>query len=351
MGLCVSKLKVRGTANRHFTEEISPTQPNSTLTQSTPQPSGVGLYFLDNLPRRARKKAEDLIQAVENSDIARTNPQLAHYADVVLRIVGYSAPTPEVSTLDAENLPILVESYNKRYPNLNLTCFDDPRVFLSHLWQSSESSWRALVKLGNSHRVAVDIRTYDDGRKTLLIMESARAHGLDQENNLRFTTGIEYLHENIATYFQGMCHMSIIDVAAQKSMIGCMSYALNFAINSHHNAAFFDSLHARLHDSGRCFNDEDGKSEVLKGMEFVEGEQVLPALFYKHAQSRGTINSVLQHQPHLADADVRTNRSEPAETLDDRARAFRITRDDLSYSMSIEASRMRKIRNAIENDP
>ncbi|WP_458296480.1 YopJ family acetyltransferase, partial [Xanthomonas graminis] len=66
---------------------------------------------------------------------------------------------------------------------------------------------------------------------------------------------------------------------------------------------------------------------------------------------RASIDRVLEKQPDIAGTDVSTNRYGAAETLHERVRAFGIKRDARPYSMSIEASRIRKIREAIESDP
>ncbi|MCC8516530.1 peptidase C55, partial [Xanthomonas euvesicatoria pv. euvesicatoria] len=42
-------------------------------------------------------------------------------------------------------------------------------------------------------------------------------------------------------------------------------------------------------------------------------------------------------------------RTNPSEDLSERVENFRVRRGDLSYSMSIEASRLRKIRKTIES--
>ncbi|MGR3832273.1 hypothetical protein [Ralstonia pseudosolanacearum] len=69
---------------------------------------------------------------------------------------------------------------------------------------------------------------------------------------------------------------------------------------------------------------------------------------FKHAHSRATIDDVLENQPDLEGRNVSTGSENPHQTLSQRVRDFRIERDDRGYSMSIEASRLRKIRKAIE---
>ena len=178
-------------------------------------------------------------------------------------------------------------------------------------------------------------------------MESALSHTWDPNKREHvFISGLPSLQRNVETHFNN-CKMAVIDVEAQKSMIGCMMFSLNFALSAHQKDDFFNDLHDRLHENGRCFDGPE--SEIIGKMEYVEGTKMLPAIFYKHAQSRATMDEVVRNQSGLRNRNVNTHRSSPHETLQDRAKNFRVTRGERSYSMSIEASRMRKIRKAIED--
>ncbi|WP_459178694.1 YopJ family acetyltransferase [Pseudomonas savastanoi] len=57
----------------------------------------------------------------------------------------------------------------------------------------------------------------------------------------------------------------------------------------------------------------------------------------------------MHEQPELADRNVSTNRESAHQTLSERVADFRVQRSERSYSMSIESSRLRKIRKAIES--
>jgi len=251
--------------------------------------------------------------------------------------------------LDGENIETLANTYNTRHPDLNLKCFPWAELFLEKLYTSSEPTWRALFRLTtqNRHRIAADIRTHADGGKTVLLLESALSHTWNKnKNEYQFILGLQSLQRNIQTNFQN-CKMAVIDVEAQKSKIGCSLFSLNFLLNAYQKDDLFNSLHERLNENGRCF--EGHESAVIGGMEYIEGTKILPPIFYKHAQSRGTIDDFVKHQSHLQNTNVSTSQSGPRETLQERVQNFRVTRGERSYSMSIEASRMRKIRKAIED--
>ena len=349
MGLCVSKPRTGGTDYQYGGGRQQSAGPSTAQnTQSSPARSSSS-YHLENLPRRARNKATALEDAVKNSSVGQTHPQLAAYADAVLRAAGKDGVNPEISTLDSENMETLAGAYNARHPDLNLQCFPWAEIFLERLHTSSEPAWRALFRLTtqNRHKIAADIRTHADGGKTVLLLESGLSHVWDStKKQYNFIPGLQSLQKNIATHSSN-CKMAVIDIEVQKYNIGCTIFSLNFLLNAYQKNDFFNRLHERLHESGRCF--EGHQSEVIGGMEYMEGTKILPPIFFKHAQSPETVEDFAKHQADLQNHNVSTCRSGPPETLQERTQNFRITRGERSYSMSIEASRMRKIRKAIED--
>lgn len=291
-----------------------------------------------------------MAEALERPNI---NPQLAHYAQRVLDTVANSQPTREISNLDAKNLAILVRTYNAKYPGLNLGYARSPAEFRATLAATHAPSWRSIAILDpkGSHRIAIDVRMHDDGRKSLLVMETTQALKRDKNDQpKKILNGYQEFIANLKDEFGAWASMAIIDVGTQKSKIGCQAFCFDFALHAFHKSDFFDDLHQRLHDDGQCFADRD-KADHIDGMEYIRGPKILPAVFFKHAESRATIDRVLKDQPDVAGKDVSTNRYGTAETLYERVRAFGINRGAMTYSMSVEASRIRKIREAIENDP
>lgn len=344
MGLCMSK---QSTITRHDTIRHAQTG-NFTSTSPSGEAAPDTSRF-SHLPPRAERKAQALAEALRFANI---NPQLAHYAQRVLDTVANSQPTREISNLDAKNLPILIRTYNAKYPGLNLGYARSPAEFRATLAATHAPSWRSISILDprGSHRIAIDVRTHYDGRKSLLVMETAQALKRDENNQPLLLNGYQEFISDLKDEFGAWASMAVIDVGAQKSKIGCQAFCFDFALHAFHKSDFFDDLHQRLHNHGQCFADSD-KAELIDGMEYIRGMKILPAIFYKHAESRATVDTVLHEQPDIAGKDVSTNRDGPAETLHERVRAFGIQRDARPYSMSIEASRIRKIREAIENDP
>ncbi|WP_442783675.1 YopJ family type III secretion system effector XopJ [Collimonas fungivorans] len=344
-----STITAHDTISRAQTENVTPTPQSGEAAPGTSRSSPPLRAEFSHLPSRAERKARALAEALERPNI---NPQLAHYAQRVLDTVANSQPTREISNLDAKNLAILVRTYNAKYPGLNLGYARSPAEFRATLAATHAPSWRSIAILDptGSHRIAIDVRTHDDGHKSLLVMETAQALKRGENNQPLILNGYQEFIANLKDKFGTWASMAIIDVGAQKSKIGCQQFCFDFALHAFHKSDFFDDLHLRLHDYGQCFADGD-KAEHIDGMEYIRGMTILPAVFFKHAESRATIKGVLGEQPDVAEKDVSTNRYGTSETLHERVRAFGIKRGAMTYSMSIEASRIRKIREAIENDP
>ena len=348
MGICVSKSKSGGDYH-HGNQTDHPAASSAGAKASSLATRPPSLYGLENLPKRVRSKAIALEDAVRNASPASLTPEMAAYADAVLRVAETGGAHVEILKHDARNINTLADTYNAAHPDLKLRCLGSPAAFLESLHSSNEPAWRAIFPLrhGGNHQVAVDIRTHPNGKKTLLLLEPLVSRKWNQEERQHdFIAGLTPLLENIGTPSNN-CKVAVIDVEAQKSKIGCVIFCLDFALSAYRKSDFFNGLHARLHDTGRCV--AGPKSQVLQGMEFIDGTRTLPSIFYKHANSRATIKKVIGHQPGLRKENVSTHPSAPHETLLDRVRNFRITRGELSYSVSSEASRMRKIRKTIED--
>ena len=347
MGLCISK-QSSTYVDRH--DSINNTQrENAAVSPSTSAEVNTHASPFSQLPRRARRKAESLANTLRLAN--NVNPQLAHYAQRVLDTVTTSQTTREISNLDARNLAILADTYNDKYPGLNLQCARTPTEFRAALATTHAASWRSIAILDprGSHRIAIDVRTHDDGRRSLLVMETTQALKHDQHGQPMLQNGYHEFIDALDHEFGANARMAVIDVKAQKSKIGCQPFCFNFALHAFHHSQFFDDLHQRLHDHGVCFQ-SGNKSAHVNGTEYIDGTKILPAVFYKHAESRGTVDTVVKQQPGLAHKNVSTSNNGPAETLRERVNAFRIQRDALAYSMSIEASRMHKIQEAIVHD-
>ncbi|RAA05144.1 peptidase C55 [Ralstonia pseudosolanacearum] len=299
-----------------------------------------------SLPPRAKDKAV----ALDNSLRRNLNyipSDLENYARAALNRVEYTATSGEMTDLDIENIHHLVGAYNDRFSGLHLKNHESPRSFFEEFMDSGESVWRSVVRLSmnDRHHVAIDVRV-DDDKRTMIIIESALAHNPRQPGV--FLQGYEQLSGKLASYAGDDGGMAVVELGVQKSNYDCIIYSLNNSLAAYQKNEVFDEMHASLREIGRCFGRYDGKSTIQSGIELIDGSKVLPAIFFKHAHSRATIDDVLENQPDLEGRNVSTGSENPHQTLSQRVRDFRIERDDRGYSMSIEASRLRKIRKAIE---
>ncbi|HDU5650214.1 TPA: peptidase C55 [Klebsiella aerogenes] len=324
---------------------------NSTHQDDEVQHQVADFESYSNIPYRAKNKLDELSQTINASHLEYSAPELLHYAKRVLDNAESGKPNEEITLLDAKNIPTLAAAYNRSFPELNLKVFNSGSDFLGYVYNHDEpGAYRAIVKLsGNSeHRVAVDLRNHPDQKKTMLVIEPATAHAY-KKGQVVTLPGYIPLRDNIDKYFSNSCKMAVIEVDAQKSEHDCIIFSLNHALAAYQkDKDTFSNLHDKLHENGMCF--ALGRySDHAIGMEFIDGTKILPAIFYKHSHSRKTIIDVLREQPELTEKNVSTNRTSPSEMLSERVKNFRVEKNDTHYSMSIEASRARKIRKAIEN--
>ncbi|WP_261644038.1 YopJ family type III secretion system effector XopJ [Erwinia mallotivora] len=346
MGLCVSRPSTYEGNYGHDHTSVSSTQHDEDIPH---QEDDFESY--SNLPDRARNKFNELSQAIDSRHLQYSAPELLHYAKRVMENAEAGKPDAEITHLDAQNISTLASAYNHAFPALNLKVFNSGSDFLSHVYHNDEEgAYRAIVKLsGNSeHRVAVDLRNHPDQTKTMLVIESATAHTY-KNGHAETLPGYIPLRDNIDKYLSNSCKMAVIEVDAQKSHHDCIIFSLNFALAAYQkDHETFNDLHEKLRDNGSCFS-SGRHSDYALGMEFIDGTKILPAVFFKHSHSRQTIRDVLKAQPDLSGKNVSTNRSAPHETLSQRVQNFRVEKEGSQYNMSIEASRARKIRKAIEN--
>ncbi|ATA26360.1 hypothetical protein BIY26_03030 [Brenneria goodwinii] len=305
----------------------------------------------DSLPERAAEKARALSNALNMASLSYSNPELAHYARKTLEQASSGQTTVEITNLDIGNIRTLVNTYNDRFSSLNLKYFSSQEDFLDELRDTDTSAWRAILKAApnSRHHFAIDIRTHDDGQKTLIALEPSVAFRPIDDERFHSMPGYYSLHRGIQRQSDDDVKFAVIQTEAQKSTQDCVIFSLNFALNAYQKDSFFDDLHDNLKNNEPRLGTSATSYHSMTGLEYIEGKEILPAIFFKHSHSRAIINEVLDAQPDLSDRNVSTNRESPHETLSERVQAFRVHREDLSYSMSIEASRMRKIRKAIEN--
>ncbi len=298
------------------------------------------------LPERPRQKAIALRSALNRSE--NTPPDLQAYAEAALTAAKIGS-TAEITQLDVQNKQYLADAYNTRFPDLKLVCHHSAQAFFSDFMTSERPVWRSLVQLSpNSlHHVAIDVRI-QDGKRTAVVLEPALGYGTRNDGQIAIMAGYEPLARNIQKYLGENGDMAVVQLGAQKSHYDCIIFSLNLALCAYQKDDVIDPLHERLRGNFRCFGSSENKSQLYQNIEFINGSKFLPPIFFKHSHARSTISEVLEDQPEISDRNVSTGKDNPRETLSERVRNFRIDRGEIAYSMSIEASRLRKIRKAIE---
>ncbi|WP_372160758.1 YopJ family type III secretion system effector XopJ [Xanthomonas axonopodis pv. cyamopsidis] len=303
----------------------------------------------NSLPRRPRKKATDLTNALNSSNYIPHELQI--YAEAALQ-AAKTGSSEAITRLDSTNKYCLANAYNSRFSGLHLSCHDSAQAFFSEFMTTDKPAWRSVVRLSpqSLHHAAIDVRI-ENGKRTMLVIEPALAYGM-QDGEIQMLAGYELLGRNVKSCLGENGEngdMAVIQLGAQKSRFDCIMFSLNLALSAYQKDSIFDNLHGKLRRNLRCFPSWEKKSILHKGIEIVDGDKFLPPVFYKHSHSRATVDEYLSNQPENSDRNVSTGSTNPSETLSERVRNFRVERGNLSYSMSIEASRLRKIRKAIES--
>ncbi|MCL1499197.1 serine/threonine acetyltransferase [Xanthomonas nasturtii] len=348
-------LGVGGSSSSRFQPHIpeadsAPSSKASTPPSSPPPDSPPSNSAFSALPARPRKKAEALSDAVQSRGHSAPS-SLVSYANATLDQLRRNEPISEsLRLMDIENLPHLVRSYDNRLKNLNLRSFDTPGEFLHELgrWHKTGLPLRAVVRLDEDprrwHRVAFDVRNHENGHTTIIALEPASAYNPDH------MPGFVKIRENLTSQFGKKISFSVIEAEALKSIGGCVIFSLDYALAAYQERSTFDRWHKDLRKKGNIMG-MTPESEYLDdlGVYLLRGTRLLPANFYKHAHSRRSIDELEAYQPGASATDVRSGRAAVyKESLSRRLEEFRVERDK-SYSMSIEASRARKIRHALES--
>ncbi|WP_283810883.1 YopJ family acetyltransferase [Bradyrhizobium macuxiense] len=295
-----------------------------------------------------------LAQALERAGQAGIPSSLMEYGQQVAHHLSANIqPDEKMLSLDVNNFHHLADSYNRRYPDLDLRHMDSPATFLDALTcRSSDSAWRAVVRLsdGEKHHFAADVRTRAGAAPTVIVMEGA--------NFYTFVTAYFKLRRESPRLLGTESKWAFIEIGAQKSAADCVIFGLQFALAAYRMSSTFDSWHDNLRQYGTIAHEGDYSSDYMPSpdamLEYAQinlfhGERFLPAPFYKHSHSSGVIEEVAGHQPSLKEKDLSTSSRDPkTESLAKRLEAFAVQRGSLQYSASIETSRATKIRTALD---
>ncbi|WP_099982818.1 type III secretion system YopJ family effector PopP1 [Ralstonia pseudosolanacearum] len=311
---------------------------------------------LSELPSRPRRKAEALAESIQSARERGVDPEFIAYAETTLsNLASHTQPSVMETNLDIRHLDTIVQSY--RYNNLNLEAFNSKDAFVASLveGQGSGRAERAVVRdYPNLHHFAADVRHHEDGRTTVIILEPASAG--NEENLPGYTELASALRYNLGP----QCRMVVIEAEAQKSLSDCVAFALDFALVAYQERrTTFDQWHENLAAYGTIADNgvQDKKYGPFdrglyrnQGIYLIKGWGVLPPVFYKHAHSHETLKGVEKRQPGSLETDVSTgSNKDGAESLEERMEAFSDRHGFRPRNISIEASRARKIRHALES--
>jgi len=264
------------------------------------------------------------------------------------------SPGEDTLSLDIDNFHHLAQSYNGRYPGLNLMHMDSPAALFHTLTdRSSDRAWRAVVRLapGEQHHFVADVRTRAGEPPSVIVIEPA--------NFYTFVTAYPNLRRQSLQWLGAEPKWAFIGVGAQKSAADCVMFGVNFALAAHHKSSTFDDWHENLHQHGTIADTDDESGRFIPSpdamLEFAQislfhGEHFLPALFFKHSHSRSVVDEVEEHQPGIKDKDMSSSRRDSkSESLRERLDAFSVLRTGKKpYSASIETSRATKVRSALD---
>ncbi|QOZ36577.1 YopJ family acetyltransferase [Bradyrhizobium sp. CCBAU 53421] len=305
-------------------------------------------------PARIDEKLQLLEQTLERASEEGVSSGLVDYGQQVARNLAANIQTDEkLLSLDVDNIDRLADSYNERYPDLNLRYMGSPANFLEALTdRSSTGGWRAIVRLadGEAHHFAADIRTRAGAAPTVIVMEPADLY--------TFIAPYSRLRGETLQQLGPEPKWAFIGVGVQKSASDCVMFSMQCALAARQNSSTFDDWHNNLRRHGTIADERDISSDYMASpdaiLEFAQinlfhGEKVLPALFYKHAHSTRVIEEAAGNRAGFRDEDVSTSSRAPkTESLAERREAFAVQRGTLKYSASIETSRATKIRRALD---
>ncbi len=298
------------------------------------------------LPERPRQKAIALREALNRAE--NTPSDLRAYAEAALTAAKIGS-TSDMTDLDVQNKQYLADAYNTRFPDLKLICHDSAQAFFSDFMTSEKPVWRSLVQLSphSLHHVAIDVRL-QDGKRTAVVLEPAIGYGMRSDGKITMLAGYEPLGRNIQKYLGENGDMAVVQLGAQKSHYDCIIFSLNLALCAYQRDDVIDGLHERLRGHYRCFASDENKSQLHQNIEFIDGTTFLPPVFFKHSHARSTISEVLG-----ISLTYRIEMSAPGMIIPGKRfpSGWKISvwiEGEMACSMSIEASRLRKIRKAIE---
>ncbi|WP_283813109.1 YopJ family acetyltransferase [Bradyrhizobium ivorense] len=190
-----------------------------------------------------------LRRTLQRASQAGISPGLVDYGQQVARNLAANIQTDEkLLSLDVDNIDRLADSYNKRYPDLNLRYMGSPASFLEALTnRSSTGAWRAIVRLadGEAHHFAADVRTRAAAAPTVIVMEPADLY--------TFIAPYSQPRRETLQQLGTEPKWAIIGVGAQKSASDCLMFSMQSALaDAMLEHAEINLFHGKR-SSRRCF--------------------------------------------------------------------------------------------------
>ncbi len=266
-------------------------------------------------------------------------------------IEGMRQPGRKTLNADLSNVRSIVESENRLKSGLNLRYFGDSHSFAQALSTAAPGARRerAVFRVdnrpGGPHHAVADIRHQSGKPPTLFVVEPTTMGIYDH------LFSHQDLVRNIRAY-PGLkdARIAVIDAGAQKSPADCVIFSLSFASKMHKEEALFDDWHEKLAKGESIGPQTDGK-KLASGEPIIDGLQVLPNSFFKHAHS---MTQLFEQRPQIAHAPLgsESTSSGSAKTLSERKERYsqqRFTAEgQRTYNASIEFKRYNLLRRSIE---
>ncbi|MBV6806986.1 YopJ family acetyltransferase [Xanthomonas euvesicatoria] len=228
---------------------------------------------------------------------------------------GNWTPGEEEKIFDAVVIPTLIAAESARKPGSPLTLLDTSKELGQWLRKSIPASGKRAVAVlpgYEEHAVAVDVRIIG-GRRSVLIIDPL---GTDPDRVAQYRQDVlPALKEMLPS----KAKTTLLCLSTQKAQTGCKIFALSATSKAADQQTLMDDLHHR-NVNGDAFEDWSGNEIPIAavgdgGIRMIDGKPLLPAQFFKHSQSSGTLGQWAEaNQPGSAAAAINTR----GETIGDR---------------------------------
>ena len=300
-----------------------------------------------------------LEQAMQHVDSLKNTPAQHKMQNLLFKHYVGSAKACAMQTLESNKQPgdllsyaderlmsSMISAERNLHPGIELNMFhsvDDLAQFMMKKTKSYQG--QAVVKLArrneqdDSHFVAVDIRINSKGSRYMVVYESGflqrnKEAGVDH-GFTSLVAGVRFQSERLNL---AIPKVGFVEVGSQKSPSDCGIFALNTAIQNFKSPEVTEWLLGKMDACGQVmtrFYDESVSRYIMsKDKKFGV---TLPPRFHKHDHSISTLKKM--------DAGSVNKRNE---SVSQRASHFKVERDELVYSNSIEYKRHDYYQHVVE---